>query len=338
VRQTVVCLMIAAVLLGISVLSLGVGAVRIAPGEIVTILTGNPFSEAATSQGTIIWQLRLPRILLALVVGIGLGTAGAGYQGLFRNPLADPFVIGASSGAALGATLVVILEWQRTIFGLGAVSVAALAGSLLAVAVVYAIAAVGRQVPALSLLLAGVAFSSFVGAVVSLLMFLNQEKLPTIFGWLLGSFAGRGWSTFQASAPMIAVGSGFLWLSARFLDALSLGEEAATSLGVRLARVRAFVILGASMATAASVAAGGIIGFVGLISPHLARLIVGARHSAVIPASGLIGALMMVVADDLARTVASPAELPVGVVTALMGSPFFIFLLKLRHRELGAQV
>jgi iron complex transport system permease protein len=313
--------------------TLGIGAVSIAPARSIALLLGG--QATADADAVILRELRLPRVLLACVIGGGLGTAGAGYQALFRNPLADPFVIGASSGAALGATVAIILGLQATLFGLGGISLLALAGSLGAVALVYAIAAVGRNVSALSLLLAGVAVSSFISALVSLLMFLNDEKLVTIFGWLMGSLSGRGWSVLGTSVPLILLGSVSLWLLSRPLDALSFGEDTAASLGVRLAWLRGLVVVAASLSTAAGVAAGGIIAFVGLISPHVARALVGARHALLLPASGLCGAILLVIADCAARTVAAPAELPVGIVTALLGGPFFLVLLKLRQRELG---
>lgn len=325
--------LLAVLLLVVSALTLGIGAVAIPPGRVMSLLLQG--STTADSDAVIVRELRLPRVLLACFIGAGLGTAGAGYQALFRNPLADPFVIGASSGAALGATVAIIVGLQTTLFGWGGISLMALAGSLGAVLLVYAIAAVGRNVSALSLLLAGVAVSSFIGALVSLLMFLNEEKLVTIFGWLMGSLSGRGWSVLQTSVPVILLGSVCLWLLARPLDALSFGEDTAASLGVRLAWLRGLVVVAASLATSAGVAAGGIIAFVGLISPHVARTLVGARHAYLLPASGLIGALLLVVADCVARTVAAPAELPVGIVTALLGGPFFLVLLKLRQRELG---
>jgi len=321
---------------GLMVISLGIGAVSISPIKVWQVLAGIESTTLSLSDRTIIWELRLPRTILACLVGCGLGTAGAGYQGLFRNPLADPFVIGASSGSALGATLMIVTGMQVNWLGLSAVPLAALAGSLLSVAIVYMIAVAGRDAPMLSLLLAGVAVSSFIGAVVSLLMFLNDERLVTIFGWLMGSFSGSGWSTLPTIAPLILIGITGLWLLSRPLDALSFGEEAAQGLGLRLSLLRSGVVLFTSIATAASVSAGGVIGFVGLISPHLARLIVGGRHVWVIPVSGLFGGILLVAADDLARTIVAPEELPVGVVTALLGSPFFLFLLKTRRRAWGA--
>jgi iron complex transport system permease protein len=319
----------------VAVVSLGLGAVAIPPSRIVHVLFASQEAEPAAADSTIIWELRLPRVLLACCVGAGLGIAGAGYQGLFRNPLADPFVIGASSGAALGAALAIAGGMQASLFGLETASLAGLAGALLAVGVVYGIAAVGRQVPILSLLLAGATVSSFFGALVSLVMFLSDEKLAAIFGWLMGSLSGRGWPVLGRMAPLIFAGCFTLWLLSRSLDSLTFGEETAASLGLRLARVRALVVIAASLATAACVAAAGVIGFVGLIAPHVARLMFGARHVLVIPVSGLVGMLLLVVADTVARTVAAPAELPVGIVTALLGCPFFLYLLKTRHRDFG---
>lgn len=305
--------------------SLWLGSVPVSYEEVWSALTA---ARPNTTAGTIVRELRVPRILLAALVGWALGTAGAGFQGLFRNPLADPFVIGASSGAALGATLAIVLNWTGSWAGISLVPLSALGGSLLTVSCVYVLASVGRDVPMVSLLLAGVAASSFVGALVSLLMFLRQEELITIFGWILGSLSGRGWSELTAAAPLILLGSLLLWSLARPLDTLAFGEEAAMALGLPLNRVRGLLVVAATLTTAAAVAASGIIGFVGLIAPHFARRLIGARHIHVVPASGLVGALLLLVADDVARSVAAPVELPVGVVTALIGAPFFLLLVK----------
>ena len=319
------------------VISLGIGAVPIPLRGILELLMGAERPSLSPTQQVILLQLRLPRLLTACLVGASLGAAGAGYQGLFRNPLADPFVIGASSGAGLGVTIAIVLGLQLSVLGLGAISLAALLGALASVAVVYSIASVGRQVPTLSLLLAGVALSSVVGAMMSLLMFINDQKLVAIFGWLMGSLSGKSWPVVSTTAVLAGVGMLALWSLSRALDALTFGEETAASLGLSLQGLRLLVVLASSIATAAAVAAAGVIGFVGLISPHIARSLVGARHVRVIPASALIGATLLLVADDLARTVAAPAELPVGVVTALLGGPFFLLVLKTRQQELGAQ-
>jgi iron complex transport system permease protein len=331
------CLLgLAALVVVTAMVSLGVGPVWIAPGRVIEALRSAGQAGPNATDLTIVWELRFPRVLLGCCVGAGLGAAGAGYQGLFRNPLADPFVIGASSGAAVGATLAIVAGLQGRLFGMELITIAGLAGAIVAVAIVYGIASVGRQVPILSLLLAGATVSSFAGAVVSLLMFLNDEKLSTIVGWLMGSLSGRGWLVLGGMAPLILAGCLTLWVMARSLDSLTFGEETAAALGLRLGPLRGIVVIAASLATAAAVAAGGVIGFVGLISPHVARLMVGARHALVIPASALVGMLLLLVADAAARTCVAPGELPVGVVTALLGSPFFLYLLKSRQGELGS--
>ena len=328
--------LLSALLLASIAVSLAVGPVTIPLDRVLRILFASDTSQLEPFRISIVWELRLPRILLASVVGVGLGVAGAGFQGLFRNPLADPFVVGASSGAALGAILAIVTGLQWSFFGLSPRHALALVGALLAVMTVFGVANIGRQAATLSLLLAGVAVSSFIAALVSLLMFMNHEQLVTIFGWLMGSFSRGEWSVLQSTAPLIAVGAVAVWLLSRSLDSLTFGEETAASLGIRIGRLRGLLVFAASLATAAGVAACGIIGFVGLIAPHLARLLVGARHALVIPASGLLGALLLLIADDLARTVAAPEELPVGIVTALLGSPFFLYLLITRQQELRA--
>jgi iron complex transport system permease protein len=282
----------------------------------------------------LVWEIRLPRVLLALTLGAGLGAAGAGYQGLFRNPLADPFVIGASSGAALGATLSIVLQWRYELqwYGLTLISMttlSALVGSLATVWVVFTISKMGAKMPTVSLLLSGVAVSSFLGALVSLVMFVNEQKLSLIFGWLMGSLSSRGWADFQTSWPLILVGGGGLLWMARSLDVMVFGDEPAASLGIEIRRVRTLVVVFSSLATAAAVSGGGIIGFVGLIAPHIGRLTAGtARHGIAIPSAAFAGAILLVLSDDLARTVVAPGEIPVGVITALLGAPFFIVLLR----------
>lgn len=318
-------------------ISMGVGSQSIAPGRVVSILTSAQTRAEQPVETTILLELRAPRLLLASLVGAALGAAGAGYQGLFRNSLADPYVIGASSGAALGATVAIIAGWQGGLLGWGVTSATALVGALGAVGFVFGVATVGGRTSTISLLLAGVAVSSFLASLVSLLMFLNDQMLATIFGWLMGRLSGASWSELATAGPLIGCGWIALCLLARPLDALTFGEEAATSLGLRMSWIRGAVVVFASLATAAAVASAGVIGFVGLIAPHAARLLVGARHSLVIPASGLIGALLLVAADDLARVLIAPTELPVGVLTALLGGPFFLYLLKTRQRALAGQ-
>ncbi len=336
-RAVITLLALVFFLLAAIAVSLGIGAVPIPVIGILELLLGIDQPPLTQTERVILLQLRLPRLLTACLVGASLGAAGAGYQGLFRNPLADPYVIGASSGAGLGVTIAIILGLQMTMLGLGAISLSALLGALAAVAAVFGIASAGRQVPTLSLLLAGVALSSLISAIMSMLMFMNDEKLVAIFGWLMGSLSGKSWSIVASTAVLGGIGIIALGLLSRALDALTFGEETAASLGLSLAGLRLMVVVAASTATAAAVAAAGVIGFVGLIAPHMARSLVGPRHVWLIPASALVGAILLLVADDLARTVVAPGELPVGVVTALLGGPFFLFLLKTRQQEFVAQ-
>lgn len=315
-----------ALLLLTLMLSLGAGAVSIPPGGIVSVLRAGP--DGDTTATTIIWQLRLPRVLLAALVGASLGIAGAAFQGLFRNPLADPFVIGASSGAALGATLAFLAPLGLRGLGYGPIALAAFAGAIGAVAIVYSVAEVGGRGSVLSLLLAGAALSTMLSAVVSLMMLFDHRSFVEIFSWLLGGLAGRTWAHLRVALVIAPIGVGLLWLMARPLDALAFGEETARSLGLNLRRARLVIVGAATLATAASVAVAGTIGFIGLIAPHLARRLFGSDHARLLPTSALLGALLLVLADDLARTILAPTELPVGILTAILGGPFFLALLR----------
>lgn len=315
------------------VLSLGVGGVALSPGRVARALLDPHNPAVRPADVSIVWDLRLARVLLAALVGAGLAGAGAAFQGLFRNPLADPFVIGASGGAALGATLAIVAGGREGGWLAVSVPLAAFAGALLAVLLVYLIASSGGGDSATALLLAGAALSTMLSSVVSLLMLLNDRELPEIFAWLLGGFSGRSWGHLALSAPPLLLGLGALWLLARPLDALSAGEESARSLGLPLRQARGALVAAASLATAAAVAAGGVVGFVGLVAPHVARLLCGAGHARLVPASALIGALLLLLADTVARSAAAPLELPVGVITAVLGGPFFLWLLHRRGRS-----
>ena len=322
---------LAALLLGIGVASLAIGPVRLPIRDVLGALTEGR-SGASSQAAAIVWELRLPRVALAALVGLALGAAGAAYQGLFRNPLADPFVIGASSGSALGATLVIVFGGSAGALGFAAVPLGGFVGAIGAAALVYAATAWWGRMPLVGLLLAGSAVSSCLGALVWLLMVLHDDDLARIVAWLMGSLAARGWPAVAAGWPFVAAGVAGLGLLARPLDALSLGEEPALALGLPIRRMTGAVVAAASLATAAAVAVAGVIGFVGLIAPHAARTLVGGRHRFLIPASGLAGAILLLLADDLARTVAAPVELPVGVLTAILGGPFFLLILGTRAR------
>ena len=318
----------------VSLVSLGVGAASIPLSHIAAWIFLSNEGVSAT-EGTILWELRLPRILLAVITGVSLATAGVGFQGLFRNVLADPYVIGASSGASLGVSIAVVTGLQISYFGLGATSLMAMIGSITIVMLVFALGAISRQTSTVTLLLAGVAISSMTNALVSLLMFLNDQKAMVILSWLMVSLAGSDWQSVIAACLSSFLGVGILWSRSRQFDAFLLGDVASQSLGLDPMRFRCWVILGASVATASAVSSAGIIGFVGLIAPQIARLMVGPRHSLLLPMSACAGAITMLVADAVARTIVAPTELPVGIVTALLGCPFFVALLLNRSKRGG---
>ncbi|MEL6105550.1 MAG: iron ABC transporter permease [Planctomycetota bacterium] len=302
-----------------------VGATSISPSEVFGALTGS--ERIDETKLTILLQLRLPRIVAAISVGASLAAAGCAFQGLFRNPLAEPYIIGASSGAGLGVTIVVVSGLQMAFLSVGATAILAVGGALGVVFTVMLIASLSSSRTSATLLLSGVVISSMVNAMVSLLMFLCDQRAVVILTWLMGSLASSHWGTATLVLVLGGLGGFAVMLSARALDVYSLGDTASVSLGLPLRHFRWFVVVAASLCTAASVAAAGIVGFVGLIGPHIARSMVGPRHSDLIPMSALVGAMLMLIADTIARIVIAPAELPVGIVTAILGCPFFLWLL-----------
>lgn len=313
--------------------NLFVGAASISPGKVLAAIAGQ--SLLSETDRIILMELRLPRMMVAIMVGGALAAAGVGFQGLFRNPLAEPYIIGASSGASLGVAIVVVMGLHASLFSVGATTMFAMAGAIAVVLLVLAIGSLARLQSTMSLLLAGVVISSMVNAIVSALMFLFDQKVAVIFSWLMGSMANSHWGT--ATVSMLVGGCGIVMVAAlaRPLDAFSLGDSASQSLGLDLKTFRWLIIGAASLATAGAVAASGVVGFVGLISPHISRMFVGSRHSVLIPMSVCIGASLMLIADAIARTVIAPVELPVGIVTAILGCPFFLWLL-LTDRRSGA--
>lgn len=330
-RYLISILILSILALVIAILCIGAGAVSITPGEVFQILTGK-IQEG--TQYIIVMKFRLPRIILAALIGGGLAAAGAAFQGMFRNPLADPFVVGASGGAALGATLAIAFGLSVSLGPFNAVPITAFIGSIGAVFLVYLIAESGHSTSTISLLLAGTALSTILSSAVSLIMLLSDRTLHETYTWLLGGLSGRSWKDLTGTAPFILFGSVSLWILSRPLDALSSGEKTAISLGLPIKRTRALIVLMASLTTAASVAAGGIIGFIGLVAPHIARLFFGSSHRQLIPAAMLTGAILLMTADVLARTIAAPMELPAGIVTSLTGGIFFLYLLKSKKGEL----
>ncbi|MCX7028377.1 MAG: iron ABC transporter permease [Spirochaetes bacterium] len=311
--------------------SLCLGSVPIKPGQVFAVLGAHLFGlkEAVDPVTmTIVWELRLARTLLAGAAGAALGASGAVLQGLFRNPLADPYSMGVSSGSSLGAVIAIVFGTRIGLGFAGSIEIASFAGALLAAFLVYGVARVNKRTsPTAALLLAGAAIGSFISAIVSLIVALNDKDLHTVFFWMLGGFGGKGWRDLATAAPAAALSLAAAFLLARPLDVLSAGEETAGTLGLDVALLRRLAVAAASLGAASAVAAGGVIGFVGLLGPHFARLFVGSLHRRLIPLSAVAGAILLMLADALARSVASPLELPVGIVTALVGAPVFLYLL-----------
>jgi iron complex transport system permease protein len=288
---------------------------------------------------TVIFGIRLPRLILALSVGAALGVSGAGYQGIFRNSLADPYVIGASSGAALGAGLSLCFGLSLPFIPGGAASASAFwafTGSMAAVFLAFCISqSAGKPPPVTALLLAGTAVSAFFSAVLSFVLVLYDRNLHRVYYWLLGSLAGTSWSKLFPQVPLMLAGCITVAVLSRPLDILLQGDETAENLGVNVGRMRLAAALGCSLASAAAVSAAGIIGFIGLVSPHVCRLLLGPVHRRLIPASALTGALLVVLADTLARSLAPPLEIPVGIISSLGGAPFFLLMLSRVGGRLG---
>ena len=313
-------------------LSIAIGSVFIPPADLWHILTGwlsgTAFSEPLKTFAFIISSIRLPRTALLLLTGAALGGSGAAYQGLFRNPLADPYLIGVASGAGLGAVVAMGFKWPYSFWGLMAVPVAAFAGALLTVFLVYLLARVGKTVPTTNLILAGVAFSSFATALTSFLMLRSTGELRRAIAWLLGGSSQAGWEPVLIILPYLAIGLGILVFSGHTLNLLQFGDDQAQQMGLPVTRRRTLILLAASLATAAAVSFSGIIGFIGLITPHVMRLWFGADYRRLLPLSIISGAGALLVADVIARSVMTPQELPVGIVTALAGAPFFLWVLR----------
>lgn len=330
-------------LLGLVLLSVGVsvalGSAALAPGDVWRAIGGRLGLTAppAPVADRIVWQLRLPRALLALVVGGGLAVVGVAMQALVRNPLAEPYVLGLSGGASAGASLFYLGFLPPLLSRALSMPLAAFLGGLLTITVVYLVARKDGRLSVARLLLAGVAMAALMGAVTSFVTLASPDpgKLRAVLFWLLGSLAGARWSllAFPAAAALGALG--LLWAGARPLDALLLGEEPARSLGVSVETLKRGLIAGAALVTGALVAVAGAIGFVGLIVPHAVRLTVGAAHRRLVPVSFLAGALFLLWADTAARTLLAAQELPVGILTAACGVPFFLWLLRREHYRFG---
>ena len=319
-------------------LSVAVGSVFISPANLIQILSariqGLEIPAALQPFAVILFSLRLPRTVLIAITGAGLAGSGAAYQGLFRNPLADPYLMGVASGAGLGAVLAMSLSSDQNWLGLLAIPTAAFMGATLTVWIVYQLAKVGRSVPTTNLILAGVAVSSFASSMTSFLMLTSTGELHRALALLVGGNVIGGWKPVLALLPFILLGLALLLTTGHALNVFQFGEEQAQQLGLPVNRIRVLIIVAASLTTAAAVSFAGIIGFIGLIVPHLVRTLWGGDYKRLLPLSVIGGAALLLLADVLSRVVLAPQEVPVGIITALAGAPFFLWVLRRAQRQI----
>ncbi|MFQ5947506.1 MAG: FecCD family ABC transporter permease [Acidimicrobiia bacterium] len=326
-----------AVLAGALLVGVLVGPVSLSPGRVLLELADRlPLisvdSGLSDREAAIVWELRAPRVLLGGLVGAVLALAGGAYQGVFRNPLADPYLLGVAAGAGFGATLGIAYSGTLPV----AVPVAAFIGAVLAVAATYALgSAVGGRRTGTTLILAGVAVAAFFTAAQTFVQQRESDTIREVFSWILGRLGTAGWGDVRRVLPYAALAGFVILLHRRLLDVLAVGEEEAATLGVHVGRVRLVVVLAATLGTAAAVAVSGLIGFVGIVVPHTVRLLAGSSYRSILPLSIVGGAAFLVLADLVARTALSPAEMPIGVVTAVVGAPFFAVVLRTSRKVAG---
>ncbi|KVK72704.1 MULTISPECIES: FecCD family ABC transporter permease [Burkholderia] len=341
-RATWTLAVLIAALAAASIAALCIGAYRLTPAQLLDTLAATDArlaSDAALRQArAVLLDIRAPRVVLALLVGAGFGAAGAAMQALFRNPLADPGLIGVSSGAALGASALIVLgPLAAAPVALGFLPVAAFGGALAVAALVYRLAVSRGRLALPLLLLAGIAINALAGAAIGLLTYVADDaQLRSLTFWSLGSVGGAQWRAIAAVAPFALAGCALLARERHALNALQLGETEALHLGVPVQRVKRRVLVGTAMCVGALVSCTGAIGFIGLVAPHCVRLAAGPDQRIAMPGAALLGALIAVTADLAARTLAAPAEIPLGILTALIGAPFFLALLWKRRGALGA--
>lgn len=330
-----VCLLVCSVTLAVVIGPVPVPAIQAWKIALEQTLGLGISPDWSVAQEQIVWRIRLPRVLLAAVVGAGLAIVGTTLQVLVRNPLADPFILGGSSGASVGAVLVIVVGISA--FGVYSLSVAAFLGALAAFALVFAFARDAGRTSPVRLILAGVAISYALSGVASFLVFQAEDasQVRSILFWMLGSLGGARWEYLAVPTLTLLAGTIILLVQARSLNALLVGEEAATTLGVDTGKFRWRLLVLTALLTGVMVAVSGGIGFVGLVMPHVVRLLVGADHRRVLPLAVILGAIFLVWVDVLARTAVAPEELPIGVVTSLIGAPFFLWLLRRKARALG---
>tara|TARA_Y100000590_G_scaffold422743_1_gene527790 strand:- start:181 stop:1209 length:1029 start_codon:yes stop_codon:yes gene_type:complete len=326
-------ILITAIILGVAI-----GSVPIPPRIIMDLILNrmsitNITIEEISKYSTILFDIRMPRVALMALTGAALATAGATYQGLFRNPLADPYLVGVASGAGLGATIAITTNLNSDPLGISIITIAAFAGGIITVGIVVMTARVSKTTPVTTMLLAGIAIGSFATASTTLLMLRRPDGLQRAFNWMLGAYLGGGWTPVKIMIPYMVLGSLFIFINARALNVFQLGEEQAQQLGINVERLKIILIAAATLMTASAVAFGGLIGFVGLIVPHALRILTGPDYRRLLPCCLLGGASFLILSDLAARNIMAPQELPVGIITALTGTPFFIFLLRKLKRS-----
>lgn len=329
-RKIVVGYIVAIFILLMSIwLGISVGSVKVP----ISTLWNTGADETATN---ILWNIRIPRVLLAGLVGAALAIAGAAFQGLLKNPLADPYTLGVSSGASVGAVMTLFFSITAPVLGIYTLPAFSMMGALVSLVVVLGFAkVVDRTMKMETLILTGIIVSSFLSSVISLMIALTGEELRQIIGWLMGSVSMRGWPYVKMIWPSIVIGTLMLWFNRRELNAMLFGEERAKYLGVNVKKSKLLLLLGGSMLTGSAVAVSGTIGFVGLVVPHMTRLIFGADHRHLLPLSFINGATLLILCDLVARTVIAPTELPIGVITAFIGAPVFAYIFFYQRRTKG---
>jgi iron complex transport system permease protein len=332
-RMPVLVLGLLLLLVGAVIVSSGVGPARISPGQVLAVLTGRSQAEDIRA---IVLGLRLPRALAAAVVGAGLSAAGVLFQGLFRNPLADPFVLGSSGGAALGGAAAILLIPSLTFAGFGATALCAFLGSNVAIAIVYGLASLDRRASVTGMLLAGFVVGTMLNAITSGLVLWQESNggmgARILGAWLHGEISAPSWTELEIVFALAAAGLAAAAVLAERLNTFALGDDYAQQLGLNLEHTRIGIVVTASLLTAVAVCLSGIVGFVGLLIPHLVRLVQGPDHRRLLPVSALGGAVFLVIADTFARSIRPPYELPVGILTAILGGPAFLYVLR-RHRH-----
>ncbi len=342
IAHLVIVALLAAAILSI-LMSITTGASDASVIDVLHAMFDRNAAEGAMSarDHIIVFDIRLPRALLGFLIGAALAVSGAVMQGLFRNPLADPGLIGVSSGASLGAVTIIVLGSSMvapvvTMFGSFALPLAAFAGGLVSTVILYRVATQGGQTSVATMLLAGIALGALAMALTGILIFMADDKqLRDLTFWSMGSLAGATWAKIATAGPIMAASLLLMPFLARGLNAMALGEAAAFHMGVPVQRLKNVAILGVAAATGAAVAVSGGIGFVGIVVPHLLRLVIGPDHRTLLPASALLGGTLLIGADMLARTIVAPAELPIGIITAAVGGPFFLWILLRNRARLG---